>query len=206
LERSHPVPISTKRRIGELPLFPSGYDWKEQTRVRKAVGKVSLEKTPEMWEELLRNLGDRRYCLTIKDKNRTHPLGNFSVSFFCATWAGDWLVGVCHRHLPRDRKGYPIALDVPHGGLKKWRKERAHKKLYELQIEVCQETIKQLAMVKSPWVTQGKKDGAREEIEEEIANLRKRKRPVFTNYSLQPIVCYSSKEAKEIRRLLRGKK
>src|SRR5437899_2608445 len=44
-----------------LPLFPDEYDWKEDRRVRSALGKVRAERTAEMWEELVRGIGDERY-------------------------------------------------------------------------------------------------------------------------------------------------
>src|SRR5262249_22557312 len=81
--------------VGKLPLFPAKYDWKEYKRVMSALGKVNREKTPEMWEELLRRTGDQRYCLTLK-WDEDHALGNRTVGTFCSHFAYNWLVGVCN--------------------------------------------------------------------------------------------------------------
>src|SRR5262249_45207861 len=58
-----------------------------------------------------------------------------------------------------------------------WRKQRASKSLYELQIEVCEKAIKGVANASR--VPQDEKDLARKQIEAEIANLKKTKKPVF---------------------------
>jgi hypothetical protein len=205
LANRNPPPKLVSDGIGKLPLYPAEYDWKEDKRVRLALGKVRAERTAEMWEELIRGIGDKHYCLTLKDKNETYALGNWTVGHFCATLGGDWLDGVCNQHLPTDpsKDGYPISLNVMTGGLVKWRKRRADKQLYELQIEVCEETIRQLGQVAG--VKRREKDRAREKIEAEIATLRNTKRPIFTDDCLEPLVPYAVEEAKVARQRLQEK-
>jgi hypothetical protein len=190
-----------------VALFPAKFDWKENDRVRSALGKVRAERTPDMWEELIQRMNDRRYCLTLKDKNETFALGNWTVGDFCALLAGDWLDGVCNQHLPNDpiKDGYQIIVDIGMtGGLVKWRKQRANKKFYELQIEVCEETIRQLAKVAR--VPQRDKDRAHQKIEAEIAKLKSTKRAIFTAFTTHYAPAYTAKDADEARKLLRDKK
>jgi hypothetical protein len=185
----------------KLPLFPATYDWNEQKRVLAALAKVSKERTPEMWEALVRSIGDKRYCLTLKDMNEFYAEGNLTVGYFCSRVAYYWLVGVCNRHLPRTptMPSHPLYLDIGlTGGLAKWRQQRAGKELYELQIEVCEETIRQLAKVAK--VPERAKNRARRRIEEDIATLKRTKRPIFTNYSTGHHPPYTAKDAERIRR------
>jgi hypothetical protein len=188
-----------------LPLFPAKYNWKEDERVRSALAKVVKEMTAEMWEELVCKIDDRRYCLTIKDKFEFHTMGNWTVGEFCVTLARDWLLGVCNQHLPNDplMDGYKIRLHVgPKGEWRKWRKQRTQKQLYELQIEVCEETIRELAKVTG--IPKRVKEEARRKIEQEIAKLTRTKRPIFVeHYSPVPIVTYTPEDAKEAREELR---
>jgi hypothetical protein len=199
-------PKLVKFEGGRYPLFPAEYDWKEEARVRSALAKVRSERTTEMWEELVRRIGDKRYCLSRKDKEEFFALGNWSVGTFCSMFADEWLVGVCERHLPTSPiKPYPIHLGLGlRGRLAKWRKQRADKQLYELQIEVGEEMIRELA--KTDEVSKHAKERARKKIEAEIANLKRKKRPIFTNFSVQQIDFYSVKEAKKARELLESGK
>ena len=46
------------------PLFPAGYDWDEQDRVRRAWWAIASEENPELWERLILSASDPRYALT----------------------------------------------------------------------------------------------------------------------------------------------
>jgi hypothetical protein len=204
-----PKLLDDARSKHRLPLFPDDYDWKEQARAGSAFGRIRREQTTEMWDELVRRMDDDRYCLTLMGTNGDGCIGNYPVGYFCGELAYDWLVGVYEPHLPRDpaRDGWPLRLyigpiDV---GLKKWRKERADKQLYELQIEVCEEAIQ--ALEKAAKVPRREKDRARKEIEAEIATLKKTKRPIITGYRSDcPHPAYTEKDAKEVREYLAGKR
>src|SRR5262249_27948161 len=135
-----------------------------------------------------------------------YTLGNKTVGWFCRMWAHDWLCGVCNQHLPPDpeRDGFPLILNITGSNLKDWRKKRADKQLYELQIEVCKETIQKLEGVAG--IPQHKKNQARKKIESEIATLKRTKRPIFTDYEIIPIRSYGAKQAAKIREKMRDKK
>jgi hypothetical protein len=89
--------------------------------------------------------------------------------------------------------------DVGIRGLSEWRKKRAEKSLYELQIEVCEEAIKELAEVKR--VPQEQRDAARKKIEAEIATLKRTKRPsnVQGGYRFERSGPYNAELAKRVR-------
>jgi hypothetical protein len=158
-------------------LFREDHDWKEEARVRKALYRLEKERTEAVWEELVKRSGDRRYCETVTSQ-KTGDAYIYSVGYVCRELAYARLIGVFWQHLPLDpiRDGQHLRLDVGIRDLAKWRKQRAAKSLYELQIEVCEKAIKALADVEG--VPRAEKDRARKKIKEEIARLKKTGRPV----------------------------
>src|SRR5207244_2712597 len=61
-------PKVVNRRAGmprTVPLFPDGYDWKEDQRVTKSLDKLFQTPSVELWEELVRKEHDRAYCITL---------------------------------------------------------------------------------------------------------------------------------------------
>jgi hypothetical protein len=168
-----------------LPLYPEGYDWKEEERVRDALDKLYQEATAELWEELVRREGDERYCVTVVDNAEDAHV--HSVGLVCWYLAYSRLVGVFEQHLPpnRLRVGARIPLDahaiVPAKTLAEWRKARAKKSLYQLQIEVCENALRELAKVKR--VSEKEKADARRKIEAEIRKLKAEKKPVFLKHA-----------------------
>jgi hypothetical protein len=157
-------------------LFPEDYDWKEDARANKAIYELEKDQTEEVWEELVRRRGDERYSTTVTEVNTGDAL-IVHVGGICHRLAESRLIGVFWQHLPHNpwKEGQKLSLNVGIGDLSEWRKQRAGKSLYELQIEVCEEAIKTLADVKD--VPQTQKDQAREKIETEIVNLKKSKKP-----------------------------
>ncbi len=159
-----------------VPLFPENYDWKEEYRVRKALREVFRDTSPEVWEELVRREGDKSYCVTAVSVMTEDPT-NDSVGVICSVLAYDSLCHVFRKHLPNSpaKEGQPLGLDVGIGELKKWRRERKNKLVYQLQIELCRKAIEELAKVKR--VSQKDKDQARRRIEAEIEKLARTKKP-----------------------------
>lgn len=205
LANHNKMPKLVKKGVGKLPLYPADYDWKEEKRVALALAKINKERSEELWDELVRRSGDEHYCRTVKDQNEYYAMGNWTVGIFCSILADDWLLGICQQHLPSDpnKDGYRISLDFgigKSGGLRKWRNDRGNKTLYELQINVCEEAIRELTKI--PGIPQRNKEGAQKKIEGEIAKLKKLKRAIFTDYSSEPMRCYSEKEAVKIRESL----
>jgi hypothetical protein len=158
-------------------LFPEDYDWKEDARAGEAISRLEKDETEAVWEEMVRRTGDRRYA-EIVTSVKTGQAYLETVGSICNEIAYSRLIGVYWQHLPEvDGKDgqEKVWVDVGIGDLARWRKERSAKRLYELQIEVCEKAIKALAKEKG--VPHAEKERARKKIEAEIAKLKKTKRP-----------------------------
>ena len=188
-----------------IPLFPKDYDWREQDRVFKSLGRLEKKSVPKLWEELVKKSDDSRYSLTIRDKSSDAPY-NESVGFFCYELAYWQLTGVFMRHLPDDprpgKDGRSVHLTIiPRNSLKKWREERKNKLMYELQIEIGELVIKELAKVKI--VAEEEKDRSHKKIEAEIAILKKSKNPIMLQTRTSAFeAIYDSREADRFRKKL----
>jgi hypothetical protein len=194
LEVDHP------RLPGRVPLFPDNYDWKEVSRVWSALRKLRMDTTPELWEELIRKSGDPRYALTFADKGGRPVI--WTVGRFCDDIAYDRLVDVFVQHLPEDDRGRTIPLEVGIGSSwVAWRQKRAGKTLDQLQMEVCEQAVKELDKVKG--VSKKEKDLARKKIMTEIDKLKKTKKPVFLEYHPRERDTYPPEQAKRVREILR---
>lgn len=157
-------------------LFSEDYDWKEEERTRKAIGQLRKNRTEEVWEELVKRSADERYCVIVTSV-KTGDAHVEEVGLVCNSFARSRLIGVYWRHLPRSphKEGEKLILDDGVGNLAKWRKDRAEKTLYELQIEVCMKAIE--ALEKEKRVPKEERKNARIKIEREIEQLRKTRRP-----------------------------
>ena len=192
-------------KAGELrwaALFPEGYDWKEEERVRRAVEQLKEDATEEVWEELVKRIGDRRYCQTVI----TAIVGNarvLDVGTVCERLAWARLVNVYWKHLPEEGLGAKQPnLDVV-GDLARWRKQRAGKPLYELQIEVCEAAIKALNAKPGERVPDADKRRFQKKVEAEIAKLKKAKKPVHALCSfwfVEEWGVYNEKIAAQVRK------
>lgn len=205
--RNHPPKLLGKS--GErLPLFPSNYDWEEQKRVKSAYARLTTV-TDELWEELVKNANNRKYSLTVKNNTGEFAQDNWTVGDVCRALAYEKLVALCDQHLPLDpnKPGHRIYLDigVETTNIAEWRIIRSGKPLYQLQIDVCELRLKQLAKAKG--ISRGEKHAARKKIESEIARLKTKKECIFLeSSSLQELDVYSLEEAMKIRARFQHKK
>jgi hypothetical protein len=173
------------RSKGELQwaaLFPKGYDWKEEERVRKAIRRLGEDQTEEVWEELVKRAGDKHYSQTITS-GITGDAYVLTVGEMCWRLAYARLVGVYWQHVPSswsfEGRGHWVRVRI--GDVTSWRKKRAKKALYELQIEVCEEAveiIKALPKEKVKRIPGGERERVLKRIETEIASLKKTKKPL----------------------------
>ena len=164
-----------------VALFSERYDWKEDKRVRNALDTLYQDTTVELWEELVRKTGESGYCVTVVS-SQNEDADIESVGSVCNCLASARLEAVFEDHLPDDpltRPG-PVRLDLGIGNLADWRKARAKKVLYQLQIEVCEVALVELAKVDG--VSAKEKALARKKIEAEIRRLRRTKKPFFVRY------------------------
>jgi hypothetical protein len=166
----------------QVALYSEDHDWKEEYRTRTAIYQLEKDRTEAVWEELVKHADDHRYSDTVTSM-KTGDAYIEDVGGTCGWLAKSRLIDVFRQHLPPDpiKDFDKLSLDVGIKDLTKWRKERAAKSLYELQIEVCEKAIEALAKVQG--VPQAEKDKARKKIEQEIASLRKSKKPVHVEAS-----------------------
>jgi hypothetical protein len=182
--RNKPPKLVWRRRgwPRKVALFPEGYDWKEDKRVLKALDELFRDRTVELWEELVRRekKDDRRYCVTLVSSN-CEDARIESVGDVCSRLAYARLLDVFEQHLPDNPyKPGRISLKTGIENLAEWRKERAKKSLYQLQIEVCENALRELAKVEG--VSEKEKAKARKKTEAEIKKLRETKKPVLVEY------------------------
>jgi hypothetical protein len=200
LANRNPQPRIVKE-ITNVPIFSENYDWKEQERVSKAIHVVAKRATPEMWETLVLNEKDSRYCLTFANENGFAR--NESVGGFCGWIAYEQLVFPVERNLNRlnrqlaakDLKQVSLS-DID--DLKKWREARSKKAFFELQIEVCQQGIEKLGEVKD--VSPDAKAECRARLESEIDTLRRTKAGIFGEFKF-PGDRYDVFDAERARRI-----
>lgn len=202
--RNKPPKVVDAPRLGRVPLFPENFDWNEQNRVLLALEKVHRDKSDELWEELLRGIEDWRYSLTII--NIVDEPEDICVGTFCARLAHCRLMNVVTRHLPvtwHPKVGKPprivesVAFDsVP---WMEWRQKRKDKRLYELQIELCEEALAKLR--KAQDIPQDQKVAAQKAIEGEVGRLRKNKSPIVGECS-DGLDCYTPEMAKKYRKAI----
>jgi hypothetical protein len=192
------------RELRWAALFPEGYDWKEEARVREAVGRLEEDQTEAVWEEMVKRAGDRRYCQTVTSCC-TGDAAILDVGTLCERLAWSRLVGVFWKHLPREGLGGKqpfLHVGVWDSTLAEWRKKRAAKALYELQVEVCEEAIKVLEAMPKDRISDAVKKQFRKKVEAEIVSLKKTKKPVHIRsgyYFFEVWGQYNEKIAAQVR-------
>lgn len=161
------------------PLFADDYKWAEQERVEEAVQRLSSH-AEEAWSELVRHLDDKRYCITYA---LFRSAWNFSVGDICEEIISEHLSEAYYEHVPDSEMVYShlhIPAVVREGRLKSWCEERSRRKLYELQIEMCEWAIRKLPTV--PELSDEDRRNATAAIKRQIETLRKSKKPVLREY------------------------
>jgi len=206
-------PKLVDRRKGHprsLALFPKGYDWKEEARVHKALDNLYKQASVQLCEELVRRAHDQRYCITLVD-NKTGDANNYSVGYICSYLAYLWLADAYLQHLPPDpAKGgerLTVSANIGQGkSLQEWRKKNAAKSLTQLQIELCEKAITQLAYAEN--VPKRDKDLAADRIRAEIAKLKKTKKPFAPKLSGFAIsyrmIAYNRERADRVRGIVKS--
>ena len=119
-------------------------DEKEATRVNAALKEV-VQQSEKLWPELLEHLSDERYCTTI-GQDAGYPR-NCSVGDVCQIIIGETLSEPYFRHMQATRKvyhRYRIPFGKDKAKLRDWCLARKDKKLFELQIELCELIIKDM--------------------------------------------------------------
>lgn len=173
----------------KVPLFPAGYDWKEYGRVRAAIFAIDRGVTPELWEELLKHVDDKRYAITLVDASPGLPDvasgRDFTVGEICGAISSACLWKLYERHSVSandvTRPWLQIGAAAEIDDLVAWRKQRADKLLWELQLEACTSALKNVETLDRANVEQ--KARIRKGIQGEIDKLKSEKRPaILPNY------------------------
>lgn len=124
----------------EGPLVSADYDWVEQDRVTKAIETVWKDKSDEMWWCLYKHIGDKRYAMTLVFDSVVNSK-NVDVGDICDAIAMPTLCEPYVRHLPSVPGQLPASFSPTNAvDMKKF----AGKPLYEIQIVVCEEAIRQM--------------------------------------------------------------
>lgn len=121
------------------PIFAADFDWQQDARVWKAVEDL-IPRAEEAWPELLSHLDDQRYCVTYK------AFSGFTYDdtvgwMCCEIMLRNLSAGYFEKVRPDTKEAFlrlqtAESLRDPNA-LKQWCEQRRDKKLYELQIEMC---------------------------------------------------------------------
>jgi arsenate reductase-like glutaredoxin family protein len=200
VNRNKEPKVVRRRHIcpSEFPLFPKDYDWKEEERVRTALRKLYNDTSVEVWEAMVRKGNDRRYCNTSYSGSSADVYID-SVGEICSKFAYKRLCGVFARHLPSlPPHGCPIQFRDVRKNMTAWRDKRKDKSLFQLQIEMCEMALRELAKLDANDFSDKEKAEVRKKIEADIKDLRKTKRPIVEKPSVYN-PGYPSKEAERVR-------
>jgi hypothetical protein len=186
--------------LHSLPIYDNKYDWSESNRVWKAI-PILIRHAEEAWPELVKHIDDKRYCMTVKMFDDS--ICNWNVGNFCRDIMGRSLSEAYYRNLRPLTKIVYIKLrwpEIAHDPkrLKLWLKERSKKKLYELQIEMCEWAIPVVEKddFRDPRITIKMKQDWIKAIQAEIKSLRESKKAVpFPGYGPEEIMPYSPDDA-----------
>ena len=97
---------------------------------------------------MVEHLDDKRYCLTVRFTD-SFDASNYSIGDVCRTVILDCLTAGYYRHIGEHWGAIPHEIRWPvgmhgRGGLKAWCIARGKKRLYEIQIEVCEWVISKI--------------------------------------------------------------
>jgi hypothetical protein len=182
------------------PIFDKKFALAESNRVWKAI-PVFISHAEEAWPELIKHLDDKRYCITIQSMDGS--IYNLTVGKVCREIVGRSLSEAYYRNLRPEmrviygRLRWPEIAHDPKK-LKLWCQERSKKKLYELQIEMCEWAIPEVknADFRDTRVTTQKRREWVKGIQAEIKSLRESKKAVpFKGFGPEEIMLYPPDEA-----------
>src|SRR5262249_20278749 len=148
-------------------------------RVLEALDKLYQDTTVEVWEALVRRIDDPGYCI-INVTDQRQDAYMISVGEVCYWRAESRLMDVFDRYLPWSFQFEFHGMLSLHGPseLVKWRKKRADRSLYQLQIEVGEELLRVLD--RTTVFPFGRGDAAlKRKITAVVERLRRTKQPIF---------------------------
>lgn len=122
-----------------LPVFDPSFDWNEYERTWNAIGKAA-ENAEVIWPHLVAALNDERYSVTFESVNEY--CYDFTVGEACQHLIIKSLtVAYANKMATKSKEAYYFFRSVSFlrdpKDLKQWCGDRKDKKLYEIQIEIC---------------------------------------------------------------------
>ncbi|MCE9557220.1 MAG: hypothetical protein K8T91_28055 [Planctomycetes bacterium] len=193
--------------VGDEPdqeaLFGKSYDWKEQERVLAAIQKL-VNNSDDAWQELLETVDDKHYCITFQ---RAQSVANYSVGDVCRAILLCDLTAAYIPHLPSDVEVYrklAVSKIIPRDdrSFKEW---CSKKKLYELQIDLCEDAVKELSEINN--LSSKEKHTSIDQIKKQVTELRAARKPVLVKSIVEQDVRmpYAEEDARAIRAKLNKK-
>jgi hypothetical protein len=189
LYNRNPEPVLFGHEDAQRPLFARNYDWREDERVYSSIMQL-LARVEEAWPQLLQHLDETHYSLTYQACDCAY---NRSVGDICMTIVEETLSEAYCRPSPPvsppgDEQWYH-ALNWPDIGgtpaqIRAWCNNRNGKRLYELQVEVCESAIQVIPTLDE--IEERDRSNCVAAITRQIETLRKLKKPVLLdNWPLQ---------------------
>ena len=162
-------------------LFSQHYDWSEYNRVSKAICVLS-DHGEDAWPVMVEHLVDEHYCTSLWFPCSSVDLSeNETVGDICREIILGWLWSGCRGHLTVELGGETakVAFGILQSGvvprknkpLQEWCRQRKDKKLYELQIEMCEGAISKISKV--PDLSNEERQLIGDSILADIRSLRK---------------------------------
>lgn len=190
-----------------VPIFPANYDWEEESRVWGVFKSILKSDSDETWESVVRQTDDEDYCLTFR-WNQPHA-ENFTVGKLCR-WHAYSRLAVASKFY-RNHSKPQHDLIVLHGikNLKTWREARPDKALWELQIELCEESKTYLINRDEEHLSKTRDFDEKtveqwlKQIQERIDQIEEVKAPLIVKKTTEEMKSFNKKEAAKIRTQLK---
>jgi hypothetical protein len=179
----NPAPSFEGNRSSGRPIFDDKFDWSEYQRVNYAINNLAYHAEDE-WRELLKHFDDNRYSTTMHGEYGH----NYVVSDICELIVSSCLSQGYMKHYGNGihtESAYRV-IKYPRGlynksQIRDWCEKRKDKKLYELQVEMCEWAISIIMRMND--LSEEEKIPFVDAVQKEIDTLRNSKKAViFTGF------------------------
>jgi hypothetical protein len=208
--RNHAPEIVFSATNDEVPVFGKRFDLHEEVRVAHVFDKIAASKTDAMWWQLVKFRNDDRYAITAwNDAFVEMTAENFSVGALCRQIASAHLGEPYLRHLDIiDEAGVPgfEPQDIFWRHKSRW----TGKPLYEIQIAVCEQAIKEMnsaSDVRKIWelknyrpIKADEKARFANDVRKEIEKLKTRKKAILPKETNLPGIEMTPFDKKDVQR------
>ncbi len=146
-------PALDEAGVSRVSASKLGLDVQEQRRVAEVIRQIGVTWNEEVWEKLVANSVDDRYCLTTINDNEFAV--NWTVGEVCSYLAEKQILDCINETLrlvpvPPTREHIGFSVDLFDGkSLREWRANRKDKRFNDLQIELTSVAIDHLKNYKN---------------------------------------------------------